>query len=46
VVDGRQANIKMYLGEIGWEGVDWIFVAQDKDQWRDLVNMIMNLRVP
>jgi hypothetical protein len=35
----------MYLGEIGWEGVDWIFVAQDKDQWRAVVNTVMNLRV-
>jgi len=45
VVDGRQANIKMYLGEIGWEGVDWIFVAQDKDQWRAVVKTVMHHRV-
>jgi hypothetical protein len=38
--------IKMYLGEIGLEGVDWMNVAQDRDQWRDLVNMVMNLLVP
>jgi hypothetical protein len=39
-------NIKMNLREIGWDGGDWIDVAQDRDQWRALVNAIMNLRVP
>jgi hypothetical protein len=39
-------NIKMYLGEIGWDGRDWIELAQDRDQWRALVNTVMNLRVP
>jgi hypothetical protein len=39
-------NIKIDLREIGWDGVDWINVAQDRDQWRALVNMVMNLRVP
>jgi hypothetical protein len=39
-------NIKMDLGEIGWDGMDWIELAQDRDQWRALVNMVMNLRVP
>jgi hypothetical protein len=39
-------NIKMDLREIGWDGVDWIDVAQDRDQWRALVNVVMNLRVP
>jgi hypothetical protein len=38
-------NIKIYL-KIGWEGMDWIDLAQDRDQWRALVNTIMNLRVP
>jgi hypothetical protein len=32
--------------EIGWDGADWIDVAQDRDQWRALVNTVMNLRVP
>jgi hypothetical protein len=36
----------MDLREIGWDGVDWIDLAQDRDQWRPLVNMVMNLRVP
>jgi hypothetical protein len=31
---------------IGWDGVDWIDLAQDRDQWRALVNVVMNLRVP
>jgi hypothetical protein len=38
-------NIKMDLREIGWGGMDWIDLAQDRDQWRALVNMVMNLRV-
>jgi hypothetical protein len=36
----------MNLREIGWEGVDWVDLAQDKDQWRALVHTVMNLRVP
>jgi hypothetical protein len=32
--------------EIEWEGVDWIHVAQDKDKWWVLVNMVMNIWVP
>jgi hypothetical protein len=36
----------MYLGQIGWDGVDWINVALDRDQWRALANTVMNLRVP
>jgi hypothetical protein len=39
-------NIKMDLIEIGWDGMDWIDLAQDRDQWRALVNAVMNLRVP
>jgi hypothetical protein len=39
-------NIKMDLREIGWGGMDWTDLAQDRDQWRALVNMVMNLRVP
>jgi hypothetical protein len=39
-------NITMDLREIGWDGVDWIDLAQDRDQWRALVSMVMNLRVP
>jgi len=36
----------MDLREIGWEGVDWIHLDQDRDQWRALVNTVMKLRVP
>jgi hypothetical protein len=39
-------NIKMDLREVGWEDVDWMHVAQDRDQWWALVNTVMNLRVP
>jgi hypothetical protein len=39
-------NIKMDLREIRWDGLDWIDLAQDRDQWRALVNTVMNLRVP
>jgi hypothetical protein len=39
-------NIKMDLREIGWDGIDWIDLAQDRDQWRALVDTVMNLRVP
>jgi hypothetical protein len=41
-----EENIRMDLWEIGWEGVDWMHLAQDRDQWQALVNMVMNLRVP
>jgi hypothetical protein len=39
----RVDNIKM---EIGCDSMDWVDVAQDRDQWRALVNTIMNLRLP
>jgi hypothetical protein len=34
------------LRELGWDGVDWIVVAQNRDQWRALKNMVLNLQVP
>jgi hypothetical protein len=37
--------IKMDLREIVWSGMDWIHMAQDKDEWRALVNMVMNIWV-
>jgi hypothetical protein len=39
-------NIKMDLREIGWDGMNWMDMAQDRDQWRTLVNTVLKLRVP
>jgi hypothetical protein len=39
-------NIKLDLREMRWDGMDWIDLAQNRDQWRALVNTVMNLRVP
>jgi hypothetical protein len=39
-------NINMDLREIGWDDMDWIDLAQNRDQWRALVNTVMSLRVP
>jgi hypothetical protein len=39
-------NIKIYLREAGWDGMDWMAVTQDRDQWRALGNTVMKLRVP
>jgi hypothetical protein len=41
-----QDNIEMDLREIGWDGVDWIDMAQVRDQRRALVNTVLNFRVP
>jgi hypothetical protein len=41
-----QDNIKMDLIELGWGGMDWIDLAHDRDQWRAVMNTVMNLRVP
>jgi hypothetical protein len=39
-------NIRMDLGEVGWGDVDWIGLAKDRNRWRALVNLVLNLRVP
>jgi hypothetical protein len=39
-------NIKMDIREVGWEDMNWIELAQDRDRWRALVNAGMNCRVP
>jgi hypothetical protein len=39
-------NIRVDLGEIGWDGVDWNDMAQDRYQWKALLNTVMNLWVP
>jgi len=38
-------DIRMYLREVGLEGVDWIHLAQDRDQWQAFVNTVMNFQV-
>jgi len=38
-------NIKKYLQEVGYEGMDFIDLAQDRDRWRAFVNVVMNLRL-
>jgi hypothetical protein len=38
-------NIRMDLREMGWDGVDYMYLAQDRDQWRALLNTVMNIRV-
>jgi hypothetical protein len=39
-------NVEADRREIGWDSMDWIDLAQDRDQWRALVNTVINLRVP
>jgi hypothetical protein len=41
-----EGNIKMDFKEMGFEGVEWIYLAQDGDQWRAVVNNVMSLHVP
>jgi hypothetical protein len=43
---GWVENIKQHHREIGWDGMDWMVLAQDRDQWRAVVSMVMSLRVP
>jgi hypothetical protein len=42
----REVNIKMDLRDVGFEGMDWIHLALDRNRWRALVNAVINLRVP
>jgi hypothetical protein len=39
-------SVKIDLKEIEWDGMGWIDLAQERDEWRALVNTVMNLRVP
>ena len=44
-VDERMI-LKWIFQDVGWKGMDWIDLAQDRDRWLALVNALMNLRVP
>jgi hypothetical protein len=39
-------NIRMDLGEVEWDDVDWIGLAKDRNRWRAVVDSVLNLRVP
>jgi hypothetical protein len=39
-------NIRIDLVEVGWGGMDWIGLAQDRNWWRAFVNSVLNLRIP
>ena len=39
-------SIKMDLQGVEWGRMDWIYLAQDRDRWRELVNVVINLQVP
>jgi len=43
---GWKDNIKMDLRKIGIDGANWIWLAQDRVQWRAFVNTVMNFRIP
>jgi hypothetical protein len=39
-------NIEMYFREMGWVAMDWIKLAQNRDQWQALMNTVMKFRIP
>jgi hypothetical protein len=47
VIGGLSSSSQFHrVSKLGWSGVDWIGLAQDRDRWRALVNSVLNLRVP
>jgi hypothetical protein len=42
----QKNNVRMDFREVGWQGVDWIHLAQDRGKWRALVKTVTNLQVP
>jgi hypothetical protein len=44
--ENQDDNIKMDLRKIGWDEVNWVDIAEDRDQWRALANTALNCRVP
>lgn len=43
--DCRQDKVKMYLKDVAWDDVDWVYLANDRDTWRAVVNTVLNLEV-
>jgi hypothetical protein len=43
---GKEGNTKMDLLEVGWGGIDWIALAQGRDNWRVVLDAVMKIRVP
>ena len=41
-----EENIMMNLQEVGYKGMDWIDLTQDRDRWQALINAVINLQVP
>jgi hypothetical protein len=39
-------NVRIHFREIGWEGVDWMHMVEDRDQWQAVMNVVMNFWVP
>jgi len=46
ISQNQENNIKMDLKDMGWVGMDWIHLTQNKGKWWALVNIVMNLQVP
>ena len=44
--NGWKGNIKMDLQVVGWGGMDWIYLSLDGNRWREIVKVVMNLRIP